>query len=131
MLGVALILGVGGVSTYQMVQKMNHGMENNLPWNETQNEFMKIEDHIKDQSGIIMVNDPPGYTLATDRISVMIPTNGADAVLSVAKKFHVRFLWVNEERKEITQLIETDETLKEALSPVFLDMDSTCYEFKP
>ncbi len=40
----------------------------------------------------VMVVNPPGYTMMTERPAVMFPYGGEDSVLGVAEKFQVRFI---------------------------------------
>ncbi len=135
MFGTALVVVAGIFSSLIFFEKLNNGTESGIPWNQTQNDFISIESKLiettNDYNGVIMVNNPPGYTLATGRPSVMIPSGGDKALLEVSKRYAVRFWVINAERADVLTLIDKDEILSEHYNFLFESMGNRIYEFKP
>ena len=106
-----------------------------MPWNETQNTTKLVDAKIVEitgnQSGIVMVNNPPGYTLATGRMSVMIPSGGPEALLSACNDFSVEFLAVDNERTEIKELLEENSPLGSSFKLLYENGSVWVYEYQP
>jgi len=135
MFGTALVAVVGIISTVIFAEKFTHGTESGVPWNETQAAFNSIEQGIlsqtNDNGGVIMVNDPPGFSLATGRPSVMIPTGSDNAIIDVSKQYNIRFLAVNGERTEVLMNLKQSNSLAEHFKFIFETAGNCVYEFKP
>ena len=134
MFGSALVVLAGCLSVFIMFTKVKNGVEG-VPWNETQKTAQlvdaKIVEMTDNQSGIVMVNNPPGYTLATGRLSVMIPSGGAEAVLSVCNKYSVIFLVVDNERSEIKNLLVENGPLDASFKILYENGSVWVYEYQP
>lgn len=134
MFGVAVVLAAGALSGLIMTDKMIHGLENDIPWNNSQNAFLEIEQGFKSrnigQNETIMINDPPGFTLATGRQSVMIPTGGASSVLAVCERYDVRYLVVNDERHDVQKLLDEDPAMSGKFVLIVEISGSSIYEYK-
>ena len=65
-------------------------------WDKEANEFVKIEKQIQlrtvDKDQVVMINDPVGYHLATDRWSIVIPSAKWNDLKVLLDKFDVRFI---------------------------------------
>lgn len=135
MFGTAIVVAVGILSTLIFAEKLTMGTESGIPWNETQAAFKSIDQglqsQIGDQGGVIMVNDPPGFTLATGRPSVMIPSGSAVALIDVSKRYDVRYLAVNGERTEIFNALNQNQALSKHFKFMFETAGNRVYEFKP
>lgn len=134
MFGTALVVVAGVFSAFLFSEKLHKGTENGIPWNHTQTAFTSIEQNLAketgDLKGVIMVNDPPGYTLATKRSSVMIPTGGESAVVEVCQRYDIHYLVINDERSEIRDLMENT-GLSAHFDFLFTTAGNSVYEFKP
>jgi hypothetical protein len=65
-------------------------------WNQSYNSYVQLESKIN-QLGIkpgeiVMVNNPPGYYLASNRPCIVIPDGGVEQVLQVAHRYHAKYL---------------------------------------
>ena len=65
-------------------------------WASATDTYLAVDDAMNGRSvphdEVVMVNNPPGFFVATGRPAVVIPNGDIDTVLAVAKKYHVRFL---------------------------------------
>lgn len=135
MFGTALVVVVGVLSILNFNNKLMNGTESGIPWNETQSSFIAVDHEIsnsqKDQTGIVMVNNPPGFTLATGRPSVMIPSGSEDALIDVGNRFNVKYLIINGERSNVEKKLEDDALLPDHFKYLFEVAENKIYEFKP
>lgn len=135
MFGTALVAVVGILSAVIFAEKLTKGTESGIAWNETQAAFKSIEQEIinqtEDKAGVIMVNDPPGFTLATGRPSVMIPYGSEQALIDVSKRYEVRYLVVNGERTDVLVYLNNNESLFEHFKFMFEEAGNSVYEIKP
>jgi hypothetical protein len=113
--------------------KLAKGAEGIAPWNSSLERYNQIEAGLSVHNGsptsVIMVNDPPGYTLATGRPAVMIPTGGLDAIMSVSEKFDVEYLIVDAERVKIQNDIRESDLLDGKFMRIFEIEGAEIYEF--
>ena len=83
MFGITLILVTSILSGFILIQKLGGTSENEVAWNETLTQFKVLDDEIvkvtKDEDSVIMVNDPPGYYLATERKAIVNPSDSFKA----------------------------------------------------
>jgi hypothetical protein len=135
MFGAALVVVTGIFSTLLIADKLNNGTESGIPWNKTQDAFATIDQRLSektsDEDGVIMVNNPPGFTLATGRSSVMIPTGGASSLIEVSKRYDVHYLVLNSERADITEIFEKEESSQKHFKFLFEIAENRVYEFNP
>jgi hypothetical protein len=135
MFGVALVVTCAALSFFIMAEKLANVVDSGIPWNETLVSYEEINQKLINQysdiDNKIMVNDPPGFTLATNRNSLMIPTNGSEAILAAATRYNVRYLAVNNERKDVGKLIVSDKNFSDHLSLLFETGATKVYEIKP
>ena len=133
MFGSALVLLAGCLSVFMMLSKLQNGVEG-VPWNETQQTARMVDAEIikktVNKEGIVMVNNPPGYTLATGRMSVMIPSGGPEAVLSVCNDYSIDFLVVDNERGEIKELLEENGPLESTFKLLYENGNVWVYEYQ-
>ena len=135
MFGPALVVVAGFFSAMIFSQKITNSNASEIPWNQTQNGFISIEDKLiemtNDRDGVIMVNNPPGYTLATGRPGIMIPTGGTNALLEVSERYDAQYLVLNNERTDVIVLFQNDSRLKEYFDFMFKMVSKSVYEVKP
>jgi len=128
MFGMAILIACGVLSGFIFVDKLNKGVENGIPWNSTQTNFIAVEQKIQPiAEGIdtpILINDPPGFTLTTGRPAIMIPSSDLDSILAVSRQFDARFLAVNGERTDILTMIKTNDEFSSAFHLIF-EVDGT------
>jgi len=91
-------------------------------WDKEANEFAQIERQIQlkseDKSQVVMINDPVGYHLATDRWSIVIPSANWNELKSLLEKFDVRFIVLDQNLPE--QLKSQDQWIEQLnLSEVY------------
>ena len=67
-----------------------------LIWGNTFYQYREVGDYFQSDGwegkSPVMVNNPPGYYLATGEQAIVIPAEGIDAVLAAARKFNARYL---------------------------------------
>jgi len=135
MFGIALVIVVGIISALIVGQKLTNGAESGIPWNESQTMFAVIDQAIIDQTGskndLVMVNNPPGYTLATGRPSIMIPSGGEEALIDVSHRYNIGYMVVNGERTEVLGLLKRSEKLGNHFQFLFNEAGNSVYQFKP
>jgi len=64
-------------------------------WNESANQYALLEHSLAEYAlpgDVVMVNNPPGYFLASQRPSIVIPDGGVQTLLSAAKQFGARYV---------------------------------------
>jgi hypothetical protein len=91
----------------------------------------ELTSRIISQNIVLMVNDPPGYSLVTDWNSVMIPSNGTGAILAACEEYQVDYLVLDDERQEIKKLIIEDALLQDRFELIFETTDTQVYDYKP
>ena len=135
MFGAAIVLTAAALSGFILNDKLTHGLENEIPWNDSQNAYQEIETGLINQNiGLdetVMINNPPGFTLATGRQSVMIPAGGAGAILTVCERYDVSYLVVNNERQDVQRLLVEETAMAETFTFLFETSGSSVYEYQP
>ncbi len=86
----ALVLALA-LSAYVVKVRVIGDDANDLGWNQSAAHYSKLG-QVLDQTGvaadeIIMVNNPPGFALATGRPAIVIPNGGIEASLAAAGRF--------------------------------------------
>jgi hypothetical protein len=80
------------VGYLRIVDNENSG----LAWNQTQPYYLKIEasliGHGITNDEIIMVNNPPGYFVATGRSAITVPDGDIDSALAAAQRYQADYL---------------------------------------
>lgn len=63
-------------------------------WNARLSPYVEVDRWLRahGEGGPVLVADPPAFTLSTGRPSLMIPSDGPDAVLAVAARYGARYL---------------------------------------
>lgn len=126
--GAAILIASGALSSFLFIDKLNNGIENGIPWNATQTSFLIIDQKIQqitdNKDSPILINDPPGFTLATGRPAIMIPSRDLDSIVAVSRQFDARFLAVNNERADILNMINLNEEFSSAFQ-LIVEVDGT------
>ena len=116
LLGTTFLAAVSIVSILVFMQKLNSSDSAGVPWNESLDNIRSSNQEIVqltgDQDSVIMVNDPPGYWLATGRRAVVIPSDSLESLQTAATKFDVRFVIIEQDNRKILEEL----TLKPALA---------------
>ncbi len=90
LVAVCLLLSLG--LTYQKVA----GDQQSPAWGSGQDDFARADAVLRDLGAtpclVVMVNNPPGYYLATGRSAVVIPYGDETMLLAAASAYHVQYL---------------------------------------
>jgi hypothetical protein len=90
---VALALFLTIIVGYLRVVGNNHS---DLAWNQTPRHYLKIEaslgEHGIAEDEIVMVNNPPGYFVATGRPAIVVPDGDIQSTLAAAQRYHAHYL---------------------------------------
>jgi hypothetical protein len=72
------------------------GDNSSLAWNQTQRHYSRIEASLPEQGiaadEIVMVNNPPGYYVATGRSAIAVPDGDVSTTLAVAHRYQAHYL---------------------------------------
>lgn len=77
-------------------------------WGFSQQTYQQIGEKLSDfgvaPDDMVMVNNPPGFYLATGRTSIVIPGGGVEQSLAAAKEFGAKWLLLGESQGNLTDL---------------------------
>jgi hypothetical protein len=134
LLGATILAAVSLVSILVFLQKLQSSDQNGVAWNDTLEEFRGDESVIVEMSGdessTIMVNDPPGYWLASGRQAIVVPSDGLDNLLAAAEKFSARFVIIEQDNQLIIEELQKQPGLAEKLVLLSSDGRSFIYEIR-
>ena len=121
--GVGLVLLSVGFTTF-LVQNRVIGSDYLHPiWTREYDRYLeagKYLDQISDKAkAISMVNNPPGFYLATGRPSIVIPYGSVDTVLSAANRYGAVFLILEENTTPQMMSFYSTPMVVAGLSPLF------------
>jgi hypothetical protein len=101
---VTLAILMSGVVFYK---RMFNPQPPQQPWDAAANLYSQVNDYLlqmgADSGEVVMVNNPPAYYLSSERPAIAIPFGDLTDVMSVARRYHARFLAL-----EFNQLTGTD-----------------------
>ena len=83
-----------------------------------------------DGESAIMVNNPPGFYLATNRRAIMIPTGGVESIIKASKTFESKYILIDDERIEDRKLLEAESKINEIFLLIFTNEEFQIYEIK-
>jgi hypothetical protein len=90
LVGVCVLLSLG--LSYQKVA----GSEESAAWGSGEQDYARADAALRDLGAtpceLVMVNNPPGYYLATGRSSVVIPYGDETMLFGAAKKYKIQYL---------------------------------------
>jgi hypothetical protein len=70
--------------------------DSGLAWNQTPRHYSQIEaslgEHGIAKGEIVMVNNPPGYYIATGRPAIVVPDGDIQSTLAAAQRYHASYL---------------------------------------
>jgi hypothetical protein len=94
--GGSLILLLAGLSIFTLFDRVI-GNDVNLPvWNQSYIVHQIIGEEIDkldpDSTKLVMLNNPPGFYVATGKSAVVIPNGGLEELIAAAEKYGVSFL---------------------------------------
>lgn len=102
MFGVAILLGVILITANVFKNKFSKNDE--VTWDTQEKQYESLQAEMKrlatDDLSPIMIGNPPGYYLASQREAVAIPEGGPNAVLLAASKYNVKYLVLDEDIPE-------------------------------
>ena len=77
-------------------------------WNRGEQKYMRLEQELAalgaQPGDVVMVNNPPGYFLASQRPAISIPYGGLSTLLSVAERYQAQYLLVELEQVQGVEL---------------------------
>jgi hypothetical protein len=123
-LGVGALVLALALSAYVIKVRVIGDELNNLAWNQSAEYYVELG-HVLDQMGItadeiIMVNNPPGFALATGRTAIVIPNGGVEASLAAARRYGAGVLLL-----ESNHPVDLDELYNQPQTITGLDYIST------
>lgn len=135
MFGAALVVAAGLFSAFIFADKLQNGTENGIPWNQTLAANTSVEERLSEiaenRNDVIMVNDPPAYTLATGRPSIMTPSGGTKAIIEAGTRYGAHYLVVNSERMDVQTQMDENALMVQHFVFLFEAAGNKVYEFKP
>lgn len=88
MLSVVLFLSKAGIGNGE------------AEWEKSNNQYLRIDNKLDeyevDPATIVMVNNPPGFFLASSRLSIVIPDGDVSTLLAAAERYGAEFLVLEE-----------------------------------
>jgi hypothetical protein len=122
------------ISSFVMLLKLNQGAEGAGKWNTSQVPYTTAETALNNfninKTQTIMVNDPPGYTLATGRPSIMIPSGGLTSIKDVSDRYQTYYLLVGPDREDVTKQLKANMDVDLQFIKIFENNESTLYEIR-
>jgi len=83
-------------------------------WTASQNNYIAVEkyfdEHNIPETTLVIVNNPPGFYLATGRPSIVIPDGGEQDMMEAARKFGARYLILDQNNLKLVQLFHSEES---------------------
>jgi hypothetical protein len=90
---VVIAIGLSGFVVRQRVWRSDGEPPG---WGSSLTAYVRVEDELQglgaQPEDRVLVNNPPGYALATGRAAVVIPNGDLSTVRAVAKRYHARYL---------------------------------------
>ena len=99
--GVAAVVMAGVLTLSIFWGKAVGAISERSRWDAALHAYEEVGDQLRqldDEPGIIAVNDPPGFYLATNLESVVIPNGTPESLLQVVKRFHVSWVVLDSNR---------------------------------
>jgi hypothetical protein len=85
-----------GLTTYKLWER-TLGPDLELPlWAQSARTYHRLAERIG--GGTVAINNPPGFHLASDGHTVVIPSGGVDALAAIAGKFEVEWVILDQNR---------------------------------
>ncbi len=132
MFGAAIIATVTVLSVVIFIQKVNQPISSDSGWNGTLNEYKILDEEIirrtGDEDSVIMVNDPPGYYLAANRMAIVNPSDGIQELLTAADQFGARFVILTQDNRLLRNDLDQDKNSQDRLKLLFKLGSSEIYE---
>ena len=96
MLGIGLVI-ISILTTSYIVEKRVIGEDVTSPvWNQPMKEYKKIGNTLAKlgakKNDLVMVNNPPGYYVATHSPSIVVPEGGKNALFEAAERYGAKYL---------------------------------------
>ncbi len=119
MFGAAIIATITLLSVVIFIQKVNQPISSDSGWNGALNEYKTLDEEIirltGDEDSVIIVNDPPGYYLATNRMAIVNPSDGIQELLVAADQFDARFVILTQDNRLLRNDLDQDENSQDRL----------------
>lgn len=78
------------------VQRTGLSLSGDVKWSASDRHYLEVDKVLAEQGALpgdsVLVNNPPGFWLATGRPAVVIPDGDERMLLAAAQKFHIRYL---------------------------------------
>lgn len=122
-LGTGIILLLVALSGF-IIQTRVIGDNPSAPvWNNGYNKAQKLEKTLQSLGAApedaVMVNNPPGYSLVSQRPIFVIPNGDVSTLLSVARHYHVKYLILEENHPQALEELYTTPASQEKLAYLF------------
>ena len=98
-----------GVTVFVHINRVQGGPSDDIQWNRSYLAAIEVDKNL-DQMNIsddqlIMINNPPGFYIASGRASVAIPSGGLDEVVEAARDFGVDILIIESNHPESLDIL--------------------------
>jgi 4-amino-4-deoxy-L-arabinose transferase-like glycosyltransferase len=91
-----ILLGLAGLFTIGVYIQRVYGIDREgVRWSEDLNTYSELGDilsSLDSQPGLVMVNNPPGFYVASSLQAVVVPSGGVDALRGVVREFGVEYV---------------------------------------
>ena len=95
-LGLGLTIFLAGMTLFIVQDRVIGGDISQPQWNQSYRENLEIGKELTrlgiDAESLIMINNPPGLYIATDRTSIVIPNGGVDTLIRSAEELGAEML---------------------------------------
>ncbi len=103
-------------------------------WSESYERYIKMEETLNkigvDKGVTVMVNNPPGFYLASQRPCIAAPAGSIEAVLAAAEKYQAKFLMIEKDTTPTLFPFYTNAIDSDGIKYITAGKDFRVYEFK-
>lgn len=132
MFGSALIASLAILSVVIFFQKMNFSVSSQTSWNGTLEQFEQIDRIIRestnDTESVVMVNDPPGFYLATHRMAIVNPSGGIEELFAAARQYNAKFSVIDQNNSRLLEDLSKNAKFQDRLKLIKKQEDTEIYE---
>jgi hypothetical protein len=99
----AVLLAIGLSAWLYSARVLGAGGLADPDWNHAYDTYARAAADLRargETAGLVMVNDPPGFTYLTGIPSAAVPNEGLGAVLTAARRYGVRYILLDRNRPE-------------------------------
>jgi hypothetical protein len=119
--GVLMILLISAITLVQ--QKVFGTPWNKTTWLQSYLDYKQLDDALKERhipkDAAVMINNPPGFYLASQRLAVVVPNASVEGVLALADQYQVTYVILDKHIVPELASLYQHETSVEGLSYLF------------